>query len=183
MRVREWQDILEDVTESGADPDDWRAVAGQRADGVGEDLYLGHPSVGLYHLKTYAKNPYELRGLGTRVARRIDDEIGPLLPDRERSSRFAVNRPPEDENQAKRMGKRLEETIKVHAEAPTSPEDLFNDVMEAVDSPAFGPLEFDLRDRPESLEELSGTFEDAEELLNAELEDLIEEDEVDRGFQ
>src|SRR6056297_2879110 len=35
MRIREWQDILEDVTERDVDPEDWRAVAGDRAGGVG----------------------------------------------------------------------------------------------------------------------------------------------------
>jgi hypothetical protein len=182
MRVRSWQDILEDVAESGADPDDWRAVAGRRADGVGEDLYLGHPSVGLYHLKTYAKNPYDLRGVGTRVARKIDDELEPLFPDREDAGRFAIQTPPEDESQAETMAKRLEEAIKVHAEAPTTPDDLFTDVMDAVESPAYGPMEFELSERPDPLDDLSTTFEDAEELLDAELDDLIENDEVDRGF-
>lgn len=43
MRVRDWQDIVSDVVDSDADPDDWRAVAGDRASGLGEDLYLGHP--------------------------------------------------------------------------------------------------------------------------------------------
>ena len=67
MRVRDWQDILADVTDAGVDPDGWRAVAGDRRDGLGEDLYLGHPNAGVYALKTYAKNPTELRGVGGRV--------------------------------------------------------------------------------------------------------------------
>ncbi|MFB6155057.1 MAG: hypothetical protein ABEJ22_04115 [Haloferacaceae archaeon] len=182
MRVRSWQDILEDVAESSADPDDWRAVAGRRDGGVGEDLYLGHPQVGLYHLKTYAKNPYDLRGVGARVARKVDEDLEGYLPNRDDSGRFAIRTPPEDESHAERVAKRLEETVRVHAEAPTTPEDLFSDVMEAVDSPAFGPMEFELADRPDRLDDLATTFEEAEELLDAELEDLVEEDEVDRGF-
>jgi AcrR family transcriptional regulator len=184
MRVRDWQDILEDVIEGDSDRQGWRAVAGQRRNGVGEDLYLGHPSVGVYQLKTYAKNPYEVRGVGARVARRIDEDIDPLLPDPDRAQgRFGVRRPPEDEDHAEDMAKRLEETVKVHADAPTTPDDFFDDVMEALDSPAFGPMEFELSDRPDQLDDLSNTFEEAEELLTAELDDLIEEDEVGRGFQ
>jgi len=57
MRVRDWDDILADVASDSTDPDGWRAVAGSRREGLGEDLYFGHPSVGVYHLKTYAKNP------------------------------------------------------------------------------------------------------------------------------
>jgi len=182
MRVRDWQDILDDVADASADPDGWRAVAGQRRNGVGEDLYLGHPGVGVYHLKTYAKNPYDVRGVGAKVARKVDDGIDPHLPTADDDRRFAVQSPPEDEDEAESTARRLEETIKVHAEAPTTPDDLFRDVMSALDSPAYGPMEFELSDRPDHLDELSETFEEAEELLSAELDDLIERDEVDRGF-
>jgi hypothetical protein len=42
-------------------------------------------------------------------------------------------------------------------------------------------MEYDMYDRPDELDSLSDTFEEAEELLSTELEDLIEED-VGRGF-
>jgi hypothetical protein len=185
MRVRDWDDILEDVTDSGVDPDGWRAVAGDRASGVGEDFYLGHPSAGVYLMKTYAKNPMQVRGVGSRVARKVDGDIDPFLPDPdgEEGGRFAVQSPPEDEDEAEDVAKRLQETVRVHAEAPTSPEDFFSDLMDAVDSPAYGPMRYEFDDRPEELDDLAGTFEEAEELLNAELDDLVEEDEVGRGFQ
>jgi len=183
MRVRDWQDILDDVTAANADPDGWRAIAGQRRDGVGEDLYLGHSGVGVYHLKTYAKNPYDVRGVGAKVARKIDDDIDPHLPTEELRRRFAVQSPPEDEAEAESKARRLEETVKVHAEAPTTPDDLFRDVMDAIDSPAYGPMAFELSDRPADLDALSETFDEAERLLSAELDDLVERDGVDRGFQ
>ncbi|WP_435333142.1 hypothetical protein [Haloarchaeobius sp. TZWWS8] len=182
MRVRDWDDIVADVTESNVDPDGWRAVAGDRANGLGEDLYLGHPKRGVYQLKTYAKNPFEVRGVGSRVARKLDDEIGRLFPEQQEPSRFAVQSAPEDEDDATEKAKRLQSVVQAHADAPTTPGDLFDDMMEALDSPAFGPMEYDQYDRPESLDELSTTFEEAEELLDAELDDLIGEDEVDRGF-
>jgi len=55
--------------------------------------------------------------------------------------------------------------------------------MDAMDSPAFGPIEFDQYGRPESADELSERFDEAEDLLNEELEDLIEDADVGRGFQ
>ncbi|MFB6257031.1 MAG: hypothetical protein ABEH58_09970 [Haloplanus sp.] len=183
MRVRDWQDVLDDVTDANVDPDGWRAIAGQRRDGVGEDLYLGHPGAGVYHLKTYTKNPYEVRGVGTKVARKIDDDIDPHLPSEELRRRFAVQSPPEDADEAETTARRVEETIKVHAEAPTTPDDLFRDIMDALDSPAYGPMEFELSERPEDLDALSEAFDKAEDLLSAELDDLIERDDVGRGFQ
>ncbi|AFK20455.1 hypothetical protein E6P09_12885 [Haloferax mediterranei ATCC 33500] len=186
MRVRDWQDILSDVVDDGRDPDAWRAVAGQRRQHIGEDLFLGHPDVGVYQLKTYAKNPYDVRGVGARVARRIDDDLDPLFPNRHEeddAGLFGVQRPPEDESQAESMARRLEETVKVHAEAPTSPDDFFTDVMEALESPAFGPMDYEFDARPDRLDSLSDEFTDADELLSSELDDLIESDGVGRGFQ
>ncbi|RQG97803.1 hypothetical protein [Natrarchaeobius chitinivorans] len=182
MRIREWQDVLEDVTDRDVDPEGWRAVAGDRAGGVGEDMYLAHPRAGVFFLKTYAKNPYQVRGVGTHVARKLDDEIGSFLPREDSGGRFAVQSPPEDEEHAESVAKRLQTVVETHADAPTRPQDFFDDVMEAVESPAFGPVEYDQYDRPDELEHLSEQFEEADELLNAELEDLIETDEVDRGF-
>ncbi|MFW5938795.1 MAG: hypothetical protein ACOCSN_07625 [Halanaeroarchaeum sp.] len=181
MKVRDWQDIVQDVVDSNADPDGWRAVAGDRDAGVGEDFYVGHPSAGVFLLKTYAKNPFEVRGVGTQVARRIDDDLESLLPTADRG-RFAVQQGAEDEDEAKQKAQNLEEVLKTHAEAPTNPADLFDDVMETLESPAYGPMEYDQYGRPDELDGLADTFEEAEDILEAEFEDLIEDDDVDRGF-
>ncbi|MFB6070168.1 MAG: hypothetical protein ABEJ76_04020 [Halanaeroarchaeum sp.] len=181
MNVRDWQDIVQDVVESDADPDGWRAVAGDRTGGLGEDFYVGHPSGGVFLLKTYAKNPFEVRSVGTRVARRIDEDLADLFPAGDRG-RFAVQRPPADEDDAERKARDLETVLQTHAEAPTEPADLFDDVMETLESPAYGPMDYDQFDRPDGLDELADTFEEAEDVLDAEFEDLVEEDEVGRGF-
>lgn len=182
MRVRDWQDILEDVVESDADASQWRAVAGDRRGGLGEDLFVGHPTVGVFQLKTFAKNPYEVRGVGSQIARKLDDELEPLFPETDSPGRFGVNQGFEDEAEAKERAKRLETVLETHAEAPTTGDALFEDVMEAVDSPAFGPMEYDMYDRPSELGDLTETFEEAEDLLTKELDDLIEDDDVGRGF-
>ncbi len=183
MRVRDWQDVLEDVVESSGASDDWRALAGDRRGGLGEDMFIGHPDVGVYQLKTYARNPFDVDGVGARVARRIDDELDPLFPDENSPGRFGVNSPATDERDAESRAKKLETVLETHAEAPTTGDALFEDVMDALESPAFGPMEFDMYDRPEGLDELTETFEEAEALLTEELDDLIETDGVDRGFQ
>lgn len=182
MRIRKWSDLLEDVSEQSSDAADWRAVAGDRAAGVGEDLYLAHPQAGVYLLKTYAKNPFEVQGYGAEVARSLDDEIGSFLPASESSDRFAVQSPPTDEDHAETITNRLQTVIETHADAPTTPQDFFDDVMDAIESPAFGPMTYDQYDRPDELDALSSRFEEADELLDAELDELIEANDVDRGF-
>jgi hypothetical protein len=182
MRVRDWDDIVEEVVDSGVDPDGWRAVAGDRRQGLGEDFYLGHPSRGVYHLKTYAKNPFEVKGVGSRVARKVDDGLEDFLPGDD-AGRFAVQPPVEDEDDAKTRANRLEQVLQAHADAPTTPGDFFEDAMDAVESPAFGPMDYDPYGRPDAMEDLADEFADADELLNSELDDLIEDDDVGRGFR
>jgi hypothetical protein len=182
MRVRDWQDILNDVVESNADPAGWRAVGGDRSNGLGEDLFVGHPDAGVFQLKTYAKNPFQVEGVGTQVARRIDDEIDPLFPGTgDTPGLFGVQEPVEDEDEAEDVVKRIGSVVEAHADAPPTPQHLFDDVMDAMESPAYGPMDFDQYDRPETLDDLTGTFEEAEDLLEAEFEDVVDED-VERGF-
>jgi hypothetical protein len=183
MRVRDWQEIVGEVVEADADPAGWRAVGGDRASGVGEDLFLAHPGVGVYQLKTYAKNPFEVQGVGTRVARKVDGDLASPLPDAdEGTGRFAVQSPPEDEDEAETAANRVEEVLRAHADAPTTPADLFDDVMGALDSPAFGPMTFDGYGRPDELDALTDSFEQAQSVLDAELDELVADADVDRGF-
>jgi hypothetical protein len=182
MRVRDWQDILGDVVDSRADAGDWRAVAGDRRGGPGEDMFLGHPSVGVFQLKTFAKNPYEVQGVGARVARSVDEDLDPLFPDGDSGGRFGVNDGVDDAEEATERATELETVLEAHADAPTTPDALFEDVMGALESPAYGPMAYDMYDRPEDLDSLSGTFEEAEDVLTTELDDLIEDSDVGRGF-
>ena len=182
MRVRDWQDILGDVVDSRADAGDWRAVAGDRRGGPGEDMFLGHPSVGVFQLKTFAKNPYEVQGVGARVARSVDEDLDPLFPDGDSGGRFGVNDGVDDAEEATERATELETVLEAHADAPTTPDALFEDVMGALESPAYGPMDYDMYDRPTDLDSLSGTFEEAEDVLTTELDDLIEDSDVGRGF-
>ena len=94
---------------------------------------------------------------------------------------FGVQQPiPEEE--APERAEELETVLETHADAPTTPEALFEDVMETLDSPAYGPMEFDPHDRPEGLDELTATFEDAQQALEAEFDELVDET-VTRGFE
>ncbi len=182
MRVRDWRDVVRNVVEGDDSPDQWRAIAGPRARGLGEDLYLAHPRSGVYLLKTYAKNPYERKGVGTQVARSLDDEIGSFLPEEEGPERFAVHPRPTSRPEAERRARRLESVFTDHREGHRPPDALFTDLMDAIDSPAFGPLTYDSHARPDPLDGLAESFDAEESTLDAEIQDLIDDDGIDRGF-
>ncbi len=182
MKVRDWQDILSEVADKDVEPAGWRAVGGDRSTGVGEELFLAHPAVGVYQLKTYAKDPFTVRGVGSRVARSVDADIDPLLP-QEDAGRFAVQTPPESEADIETRADRLESVLETHAAsaAEADPDAVFEDLMHALESPAFGPMSFDQYGRPDELDELDDLFEEATDLLDAELTELVDDDDVGRG--
>lgn len=181
MHVREWEDVIRDVVEADVEPDDWKAISGPRTGGLGQDLYLAHPNRGVFQLKTYAKNPFERRGVGARVARSIDDEIEEELPGID-SHRFAVRSAPSDRDEATERAEQVKQTLSAHDDGPADPRVVFEDVMRAVDSPAFGPLQYDPDTRLDELDGLASTFDEAESVLSRELDDLLNDDGVGRGF-
>lgn len=134
-----------------------------------------------FRLKIHLKDLRELRGVGTRVARQIDDDLAQLFQ-KSHDGRFAIQQPSEDDDHAVSITKRLEETVRVHAETPTEPEHIFKDGTEVVETPAHGPIADEFADRPDELNELTGTFGDTQSILNAELDELTERNDTDRGF-
>ncbi len=182
MRIRDWRDVLEDVSEADADPDDWRAVVGNRRGGLGEDFYLAHPTVGIFQLKTFAKNPFDVRGVGTRVATSFDDDVREAFPTGEDPRRFAINQAPTDQDEATERARSVSAILEAHQTAPTAPADLFADLMEAVESPAHGPLALSPDGRPDALDRLQSTFDEPNSVLDDELEDLIDRSGVGRSI-
>ena len=182
MRIRNWQDVLQELISKDSDPQKWRAISGIRSGGIGEDLYLCHPGAGLYHLKTYAKNPFEVQGVGTRLVNKIDGGISDQFP-REVDGRFAIHKPIVEKMEVKKVTQRVEETLRAHVDAPTTSLDLFEDVMVAIGSPAYGPLDYrGIGNRPESLDMLAREFQDMDRKLELKLEEMIKDDGIGKGF-
>jgi len=76
MRIKPRNQILQEIIdESKRHRRGWRAVFGRDHDRFSYDYYICHPQVGVYLLKEFHKNPYVIKGVGSKIARSIDDEI------------------------------------------------------------------------------------------------------------
>ncbi len=173
MQPRSFEDMMADVADEPGDPADWRAAMRDR-EGVGTDLYLAHPSAGVYAASLYMKDPFTVRGVGAKVADRPDGTD--YLPGAEADRRFAIRRGPRDRDEAERMGRAVAATLEAHATAPTSPDDLFDDIMDSTGGIAYGAM-----GGADSADGFDATYADAREMLDAELDDLIATDGIDRG--
>ena len=76
MKIKNRNHILNDIIKDGKKhPKGWNAVLGTDDKRLSRDYYLFHPKVGIYLLKEYNKNPFEIKGIGGKIGRHIDDDI------------------------------------------------------------------------------------------------------------
>jgi hypothetical protein len=76
LKIKNRNDTLNEIINKAKKfPDGWKAVFGLDQKLLSNDYYLINPSIGIYLLKEFNKNPYETRGIGSHIARQVDDEI------------------------------------------------------------------------------------------------------------
>jgi hypothetical protein len=89
LKIKPRNEILNDVIKDAEKhSNNWKAVFGKDDLRASNDYYLYHPNVGLYLLKEYFKNPYEIKGIGSKIARHIDEDIEKNISDF--SSNFGI---------------------------------------------------------------------------------------------
>jgi hypothetical protein len=76
MKNKHRNEILNDIIkDSKKYPEGWKAAFGKDKGLSSTDYYILNPNVGIYLIKEYHKNPYQVNGIGTKLARNINDEI------------------------------------------------------------------------------------------------------------
>lgn len=76
VKIKPRSDILRDIIRDGKKhPNGWHAAFGKDRRLLSHDCYIFHPNIGIYLLKGYQKNPYEVKGVGLHLARHIDQDI------------------------------------------------------------------------------------------------------------
>jgi hypothetical protein len=76
VKIKSRNDILTDIIRDAKKyPRGWSASFGQDTNLFSHDCYIFHPLIGIYLLKEYNKNPFEVHGIGSKIARHLDDDI------------------------------------------------------------------------------------------------------------
>ena len=76
MKIKQRSEILHDIIRDAKKvPTGWTAAFGKDPLLSSHDYYILHPDIGLYLLKEVQKNPYQIKGIGTKISRRTDDNI------------------------------------------------------------------------------------------------------------
>jgi hypothetical protein len=76
VKIKTRQQILTDlIKESRQHPKGWKATFGRDPRILSNDCYIFNPEIGIYLIKEYQKNPYQTKGIGSKIARNIDTDI------------------------------------------------------------------------------------------------------------
>ncbi len=76
VKIKKRQNILNDIIRDGKKhPKGWNAVMGKDNNRLSRDYYLFHPKIGIYLLKEYNKSPFQTKGVGGKIARKVDQDI------------------------------------------------------------------------------------------------------------
>lgn len=76
VKIKPRNDILKDIIRDGKKHSNgWSAAFGKESTTFSHDCYIFHPNIGIYLLKEYNKNPFEVKGVGSKLARHIDEDI------------------------------------------------------------------------------------------------------------
>ncbi len=89
MQIKSRNVILNDIIkESKKHPKGWNAAIGRDQRLLSNDYYIFNPNVGIYLMKEYQKSPYHTKGIGSKIARNIDDDIEKKI--QKKSSDFGI---------------------------------------------------------------------------------------------
>jgi hypothetical protein len=76
VKIKPRTEILREIIRDGKKhPKGWRAAYGGDSSSLSHEYYIFHPNIGVYLVKEYNKNPYEIKGLGSKLARHLDEDI------------------------------------------------------------------------------------------------------------
>ncbi|MHA2227127.1 MAG: hypothetical protein ACXAC8_18065 [Candidatus Hodarchaeales archaeon] len=92
MTIKSLQEILRDILKDGRKtPGEWKSISAPTRDRSGSDLLLFHPDTGpIYQVKAYEKNPYQITGIGSKLARDVDEDFLKLIQNRKTGGNIGI---------------------------------------------------------------------------------------------
>ena len=164
MKIKSRTEILDDIiNESEKHPKGWKAAFGRDDFLLSDDFYIFNPNSGLYLLKEYRKNPYEIKGIGSKIARNIDDDIEVKI--KNQSGNFGII-----QGNIQKILKNLENGIK--------PSKIFEEGIKGNDLGIRIPLKGKAFSSKESFNYIRNSYSDKQKSIDQKFEKLLDKDGV-----
>ena len=162
MKIKTRNEILNDVIRDAKRyPKNWKAVFGKDKERLSRDYYLCNPEIGIYLLKEYQKNPFEVRGIGGKVARCLDEEIDNEIT--KYASDFGII-----QGDIRRILKNIEKGI--------PPQEIFNAALKGKNLGLSMPVRGHASSSKDSFKNIHETLSTRQKKLDSKLEKMASDD-------
>lgn len=162
MKIKSRNETLNDIIrDSKKYPKGWRAAFGKDNNLFSNDYYILHPNIGIYLLKEYQKNPYNVKGLGTKIARHIDDDIQEKIS--KKSGDFGII-----QGNIKKIVKNIDRGI--------DPQKIFEEGLKGRDLGIRMPVKGKASTSKDAFDYLHENFSSKQKRLNSKFEKMVSDD-------
>jgi hypothetical protein len=162
VKIKSRNETLNDIIrDSKKYPKGWKAAFGKDDKLFSHDYYIFNPNIGIYLLKEYQKNPYNVKGLGTKIARHIDEDIQEKIS--EKSGDFGII-----QGNIKKIVKNIDRGI--------DPQKIFEEGLKGRDLGIRMPVRGKASTSKDAFDHLQEAFSSKQKRLNSKLEKMISDD-------
>ena len=168
MKIKSRNEILNDIIkDSKKYPKGWEAAFGKNQNLFSHDCYIFNPNTGIYLLKEYQKNPFQIKGLGGKIARNIDEDIENKIG--EKSGDFGV------------IQGNIQKIIK-SIDKGLHPQTIFEEGLKGKDFGITVPLTGKASTSKDAFNYLQETFSSKQKRLDAKFEKIVSDDGVYNSY-
>jgi len=164
VQIKSRNEILNDIIkDSKKHPKGWKAAIGKDQRTLSNDCYIFNPNVGVYLMKEYQKTPYQIKGIGSKIARNIDDDIEKKT--QQKSSDFGIIQG--DINK-----------IITNINKGIHPQKIFSEGLKGNDLGIQIPLKGKASSSKDSFSYIKQSYESKQKKLNSKFEKMMNEDDM-----
>lgn len=169
MKIKNRNEVLNDVIRDGEKhPKGWKAVFGEDKTCFSRDYYLLNRDIGIYFLKEYNKNPFEVKGIGGKIARRVDDGIDAEIS--KKSGDFGIM-----QGDFQKILKNLEKGIK--------PDKIFNSAVEGKKDYGLKiPVRGNASSSKEAFRNIKNNLSDKHKKIDSKVEKMASDDGLYKSY-
>lgn len=167
--IKSRNQVLNEVIKDGKKyPSNWKAVFGRDEKRLSTDYYIFNPNTGIYLLKEYEKNPFQIRGIGGKIARKIDEGIDADIS--KKASDFGII-----QGDYQKIIKNLEKGIR--------PEKIFNEALKGKKDLGIKiPIKGHASNSIDVFENIHNTYIKEQSRIDKKLEKMADEDGLYRSY-
>jgi len=168
VKIKSRNEILDDIIkDSKKYPKGWKAAFGKDNNLFSHDCYIFNPNTGIYLIKEYQKNPFQAKGVGTKIARYIDEDIQEKI--HEKSGDFGI------------IQGNIQKIIK-NIDRGVHPQKIFEEGLKGHDLGIKVPVKGKASTSKDAFNYLQGAFSSKQKRLNSKFEKMVSDDGIYNSY-